>query len=62
MNGFSEAISKGDMGQYFTPREIVEIHGQDGSDCTMKTMTLDPACGSGGFLLHAMDDIREQAD
>ena len=51
---------KGDMGQYFTPRELVEFM------VTMVTphheqKILDPACGSGGFLLHAMDYIRKEA-
>ena len=57
---FLGSYFKGDMGQYFTPREIVKfmvkmvgLHHEN--------LTLDPACGSGGFLLHAMDDIREQA-
>ena len=51
---------RGDMGQYFTPREVVEFmvkmvapHHED--------KILDPACGSGGFLLHAMDYIRAEA-
>ena len=28
----------------------------------MTNLILDPACGSGGFLLHAMDHILKQAD
>ena len=51
---------KGEIGQYFTPRELVEF--------MVKMVTphhearvLDPACGSGGFLLHALDYIRAQA-
>ena len=51
---------KGDMGQYFTPRKLVQFiikmiepHHEE--------RILDPACGSGGFLLYAMDHIREQA-
>ena len=57
---FLGSYFKGDMGQYFTPREIVEFmvevvapHHED--------LVLDPACGSGGFLLQAMDHIREGA-
>lgn len=52
---------KGKMGQYFTPRNIVNF--------TVKMLqvkhndnVLDPACGSGGFLLHAMEEIRKQAE
>lgn len=51
---------KGEFGQYFTPREVVEfmvgmvsLHHEH--------QVLDPACGSGGFLLHAMDYIRKHA-
>ncbi len=51
---------KGETGQFFTPREVVEFmvnmvtpHHEE--------LILDPACGSGGFLLHAMDYIRKQA-
>ena len=51
---------KGEIGQFFTPRELVEF--------MVKMVTphheervLDPACGSGGFLLHALDYIRAQA-
>ncbi len=52
---------KGKMGQYFTPREIikfcVEMLTPDKSD-----LILDPACGSGGFLLNTMDFVREYAE
>ena len=51
---------KGKMGQYFTPRELVEfiikMIQPDHED-----RILDPACGSGGFLLYAMDHIQGQA-
>ena len=52
---------KGKMGQYFTPRNIVDF-------CVkmlfikQNERVLDPACGSGGFLLHAMDLIRKKAE
>lgn len=57
---FLGSYFKGDMGQFFTPREVVEFM------VTMvapnhEDLTLDPACGSGGFLLHAMDYILQQA-
>ena len=51
---------KGDMGQYFTPRKLVEFiinmvkpHHEE--------RILDPACGSGGFLLYAMEHIQKEA-
>lgn len=57
---FMDGFFKGDFGQYFTPRPIIEF--------AVKMMkpkhdwnVLDPACGSGGFLLHALDYIRHQA-
>lgn len=45
--------AKGNKGQYFTPRHLVEmcvrmIAPQPGE------VIADPACGSGGFLLHAL--------
>ena len=51
---------KGETGQFFTPREVVEFMVdmvKPGHENTI----LDPACGSGGFLLHVMDYIRKQA-
>ena len=58
---FMGSFFKGDFGQYFTPRELiafaVEIMSPKHSD-----LVLDPACGSGGFLLYALDHIRRRAD
>ena len=51
---------KGETGQYFTPREVVEFM-VDMVTPHHEELILDPACGSGGFLLHAMDYIRKQA-
>lgn len=58
---FMDNFFKGDFGQYFTPREII--------DFIVKIMrpshedkVLDPACGSGGFLLHTLDAVRKAAD
>ena len=57
---FMDGFFKGDFGQYFTPRPIIEF-------CVkmMKPQqdwdVLDPSCGSGGFLLHALDYMRQQA-
>ena len=58
---FMDGFFKGDFGQYFTPRPIIEFavnmmkpeHDWD---------VLDPACGSGGFLLHALDYMRKKAN
>ena len=51
---------KGEIGQFFTPREVVEFM-VDMVTPHHEELILDPACGSGGFLLHAMDYIRKQA-
>ena len=51
---------KGEIGQFFTPREVVEFM-VDMVTLHHENLILDPACGSGGFLLHAMDYIRKQA-
>ena len=51
---------KGEIGQFFTPREVVEFM-VDMVTPHHEELVLDPACGSGGFLLHAMDYIRAQA-
>lgn len=58
---FMDGFFKGDFGQYFTPREIIDF-------CVKMTKpqndqdVLDPSCGSGGFLLHALDYMRTQAN
>jgi type I restriction enzyme M protein len=58
---FMEDFFKGKMGQFFTPREIitfcVEMMNPERSD-----LVIDPACGSGGFLLNAMDWVRKFAE
>lgn len=57
---FMDDFFKGDFGQYFTPREIiafaVEMMQPKSDD-----LILDPACGSGGFLLYALDRVRREA-
>ena len=58
---FMGGFFKGDFGQYFTPRELIAFSVQmlnPGPDETI----IDPACGSGGFLLYALDYIRIKAD
>lgn len=67
MDSFFEFLasksSKSDKGQYFTPRHVIEMCVRllkPRSD----EMVLDPACGSGGFLIHSLkfaqpDDIRK---
>jgi type I restriction enzyme M protein len=52
---------KGQLGQYFTPRNIVQfmvkmVRPQEDD------MVLDPACGSAGFLLYSLDYVRKEAE
>ena len=57
---FLGSYFKGDMGQFFTPRKVVEFMVKI-AELHHENLILDPACGSGGFLLHAMDYILKQA-
>ena len=57
---FMEDFFKGKQGQFFTPREIVRF-AIGLCDIDNHSLILDPACGSGGFLLYAMDHVRSQA-
>jgi type I restriction enzyme M protein len=58
---FLGMLFRGEFGQYFTRREIVEFM-VDMLSPTKDDMCLDPACGSGGFILYAMDRVREKAE
>lgn len=58
---FMDGFFKGDFGQYFTPRPIIDFAVQM-LQPTDEDLVLDPACGSGGFLLHALDKVRKEAD
>lgn len=50
---------KQSAGQFFTPRNVikcmVEIHNP-----TVNSRVLDPACGSGGFIVMVLDHVRRQ--
>jgi type I restriction enzyme M protein len=58
---FMGSFFRGDFGQYFTPRVIVKFI-VDVLPITHESLVLDTSCGSGGFLLHALDKIRREAD
>ena len=53
--------SQGDAGQFRTPRHIIDFM-VDVVDPTMDDKVLDPACGTGGFLVSAYKHILEQHD
>lgn len=46
--------AKKKKGQFFTPRHVVEMCVRM-LNPTQKEFVMDPSCGSGGFLLHAMN-------
>ena len=58
---FMGSFFRGDFGQYFTPRQIVKFI-VDVLPITNESLVLDTSCGSGGFLLHALDKVRKLAD
>jgi type I restriction enzyme M protein len=58
---FMEDFFKGKMGQYFTPREIIKFCVKM-INPNHDDFILDPACGSGGFLLNSMDLIKEYSE
>jgi type I restriction enzyme M protein len=57
---FMDSFFRGSFGQYFTPREIVKFI-VDVLPITSKSKVLDTSCGSGGFLLHALEKVRKAA-
>jgi type I restriction enzyme M protein len=57
---FMTDFFKGKMGQFFTPREIIRF-AVEMLNPTKYDLVLDPAAGSGGFLLNSMDNVREFA-
>lgn len=58
---FMGSFFRGEFGQYFTPRPIVKFI-VDVLPIKNTSRVLDTSCGSGGFLLHALDKVRHQAD
>ena len=58
---FMEDFFKGKMGQYFTPREIINFC-VDMLEIKNTDKIIDTSCGSGGFLLACLDKIRKWAE
>lgn len=58
---FMGSFFRGDFGQYFTPRPIVKFI-VDVLPIKKDSYVLDTSCGSGGFLLHSLDKVRQQAN
>lgn len=57
---FMSDYFRGNFGQYFTPRTIVDF-AVNALPINNESKVLDTSCGSGGFLLYALDKIRQQA-
>lgn len=57
---FMGSFFRGNFGQYFTPREIVKFI-VDVLPITHDSKVLDTSCGSGGFLLYALNKVRNEA-
>lgn len=58
---FMGSFFRGNFGQYFTPRQIVKF-AVDVLPIKNDSLVLDTSCGSGGFLLYALNKVREQAN
>lgn len=60
MDGFFEFMvakaAKGAKGQFFTPRHVVELCVRMMNPRADETV-VDPACGSGGFLVHTLNHV-----
>jgi type I restriction enzyme M protein len=50
---------RGDRGEFFTPRNICRM-AVEMLDPSEKQLILDPACGTGGFLITAMNHVIEK--
>jgi type I restriction enzyme M protein len=58
---FLKSQLRGELDQYFTPREIVEFMTSL-ADPNIGERVLDAACGSGGFLIHAFRHVKQKID
>ena len=58
---FMGSFFKGDAGQYYTPTPLVQFAVKMVRP-TSDDKALDPACGSGGFLLEVLDAVRREAN
>ncbi|RLI85561.1 MAG: hypothetical protein DRO98_06740 [Archaeoglobales archaeon] len=56
---FLDVVFRGALGQYFTPREIVRAMVEM-VDPTENMKIIDPACGTGGFLLYSLFHVKKK--
>ncbi len=63
---FVEHYMKGEFGQFFTPRNIVDFMVKVspiwGDNFNQYSTVLDPCCGSGSFLVHSIMNFREKVN
>ena len=50
---------KQEAGQFFTPRNVIKCMVEM-LNPTINSRVLDPACGSGGFIVMVLDHVRKQ--
>jgi type I restriction enzyme M protein len=58
---FLGKVFRGEYGQFFTPREIVDFMVKF-VDPNEGDLVMDPACGSGGFLLYCIKAVRDKIE
>lgn len=58
---FAESKFAGEKGEFFTPREVVKMCVRM-IDPKPQEKIFDPACGSGGFLIYALEHIWSRMD
>ena len=58
---FMGEFFRGDFGQFFTPNGVVDFMVK-AIGVQKEWKVLDTSCGSGGFLLHALKAIRDEAN
>lgn len=58
---FAESKLVGEKGEFFTPREVVKMCVQI-IDPQPRERVFDPACGSGGFLIYALEHVWAKMD
>ncbi len=54
-------VAKGKKGQYFTPRHVIDMCIRI-INPKRKEYIIDTACGSGGFLIHTMNWVRDKSN
>lgn len=58
---FANESLKEDNGQFFTPKQVVKF-AVDFIDPKPEEFVIDPACGSGGFLIEALKNVGRKLD